>query len=84
MVLRYNSLKKPNPRKWLSASEFARIKAVLKHHADEPDELPNKQLHASIHFVVENQCALGDETPVSKAIQRLMNEGLDRHDAVHA
>lgn len=36
------------------------------------------------HVVVENQMALGDEIPVSSTVQRLMSEGLDRHDAVHA
>ncbi len=84
MVLRYDALKEPDPRKWFDADESERLRAVLDHHAKEPDELPNERLHASIHMVVENQCALGDETPVAAAIQRLMGDGLDRHDAVHA
>lgn len=37
-----------------------------------------------IHVVVENQIALGDEIPVRRAVQRLMSEGLDRHDSIHA
>ena len=36
------------------------------------------------HVVVENQVALGEATSVSEALDRLINEGLDRHDAVHA
>jgi hypothetical protein len=43
-----------------------------------------RRLHALIHMIVENQVALGDETPVAEAVVRLMQEGLDRHDAVHA
>jgi hypothetical protein len=34
--------------------------------------------------MVENQFALGDELPVRRTVQRLMSEGLDRHDALHA
>lgn len=41
-------------------------------------------LRAIAHVVVENQVALGDATPVPETLDRLMNEGLDRHDAVHA
>ena len=41
-------------------------------------------MHAVIHVMVENQIALGDEIPVKCTVQRLISEGLDRHDAVHA
>jgi hypothetical protein len=33
---------------------------------------------------VENQVLLGDETPVASTLERLMSEGLSRHDAIHA
>jgi hypothetical protein len=36
------------------------------------------------HVVVENQVALGEATSVPETLDRLINEGLDRHDAVHA
>ena len=32
---------------------------------------------------MENQAAVGDETPVGRVLKRLQSEGLDRHDAVH-
>ena len=35
-------------------------------------------------MTVENQVLLGEETPVAAALRRLMGEGLDRHDAIHA
>jgi hypothetical protein len=41
-------------------------------------------VHAVCHVIVENQFALGDELPVKRTVQRLMSEGLDRHDAIHA
>jgi len=34
--------------------------------------------------MVENQVALGDQYPVESVLSRLMAEGLDRHEAVHA
>jgi hypothetical protein len=37
-----------------------------------------------MHAIIENQIALGDETPVQRTAQRLMDEGLDRHDTIHA
>jgi hypothetical protein len=46
--------------------------------------LPNVRLHATFHVIVENQAALGDETPAAKTLERLMNEGVDRHEAIHA
>ncbi|HEV2983494.1 MAG TPA: hypothetical protein VGX46_03860, partial [Vicinamibacterales bacterium] len=45
--------------------------------------LPNAQLHAVIHVIVENQLALGEEV-VLDTLARLQSEGLSRHDAVHA
>ncbi len=36
-----------------------------------------------LHTIVENQIAEG-LAPVVRAMARLMNEGLSRHDAVHA
>ncbi|MGY4511289.1 hypothetical protein [Bradyrhizobium sp. USDA 3650] len=40
-------------------------------------------MHAVIHAVVESQIA-DRELPVRAAAQRLMSEGLDRHEAIHA
>jgi hypothetical protein len=33
---------------------------------------------------VEAQISLGAETPAGRVAQRLISEGLDRHDAIHA
>jgi hypothetical protein len=40
--------------------------------------------HAANHVIVENQLAMGDATVVPATLARLMQEGLDRHDAIHA
>jgi hypothetical protein len=42
------------------------------------------KLHGTMHAIVENQVALGDATVVPATLTRLMREGLDRHDAIHA
>ena len=47
-------------------------------------ELPEEFTHALMHVVVENQIALGEETPVEAVLCRLVDENLDRYDAVHA
>lgn len=58
---------------------------VREYHKRARIHLPNAKIHAAVHVVVENQLALGDEVPaVQRAARRLMEEGLDRHDAIHA
>lgn len=80
----YDPLKAPDPVSWLETDEGERLILVLDYHSEAGDELPNEELHASLHVAVENQAAMGQETPVQATIARLMQEGLDRHDAVHA
>jgi hypothetical protein len=46
--------------------------------------LAEPEAHAAFHVVIENQIAMGDETPAREALDRLMAEGLSRHEAVHA
>jgi hypothetical protein len=80
----YDPRKPPDPEEWLSLDEHERIQAVESFHRRARVRLPNAKVHAVIHAVVENQIALGDETPVERTVQRLMSEGLDRHDSIHA
>jgi uncharacterized protein len=41
-------------------------------------------MHAVIHLIVENQLAMPDQDVVRDALSRLCNEGLERHEALHA
>jgi hypothetical protein len=84
MSLRYDALRPPDPRTWLAHAEAERIEAVEAYHRKHRLHVPNLLLHATFHVVVENQVALGEDTPVHQTLIRLMEEGLDRHDAVHA
>jgi hypothetical protein len=68
---------------WLQTDEGERIELVSSYHRRKKIHLPNAQLHAVIHVVVENQLALGEEV-VGETLARLQREGLSRHDALHA
>lgn len=56
---------------------------VEDYHRRAKIDLPQAQLHAAIHAVVERQ--LAEQLPAAvNALQRLLAEGLKRHDAIHA
>ena len=80
----YNPLEAPDPKEWLALSESQRIALVQEYHRRARVQLPNIRVHAAFHAIVENQAALGDETPVQRTLARLMKEGVDRHEAIHA
>jgi hypothetical protein len=73
----------PHSADWLETDEGERIELVSSHHRRKRVPLPNAQLHAVIHVVVENQLALGEQVVV-ETLARLQREGLSRHDALHA
>jgi len=81
---RYDPLEAPEAQEWLALDEQERIDLVLNYHRKARIRLPNAKVHAIIHAMVETQIALGDETPARRAVQRLINEDLDRHEAIHA
>lgn len=81
---RYDPDKAPDPAKWLELDEGERLHLVTTYHQRVRIRVPNLSAHAVIHAVVENQAALGDELPVQRTIERLTDEGLDRHEAIHA
>ena len=82
-ITEYDPLDEPEPQLWLATGEQQRIDLVSAYHRRAGISLPNDKVHAVIHVIVENQIA-DDELPVRRTAQRLMSEGLDRHDAIHA
>ena len=80
----YDPLDPPRSRAWRSMDEDECIEAVLAFHRILGIETGNDHLHATVHVIVENQALLGEETPVRAALVRLVREGLDRHEAIHA
>ncbi len=84
LVMQYDADEQPDPDVWLELDETERLDLVSDYHRRTGVQPENPELHAMAHVVVENQVALGEATSVPEALDRLMNEGLDRHDAVHA
>ena len=69
---------------WQALDESERIESVRQYHRRNRIRLPNDKLHAITHVIVENQVSLGDTFLARAVLLRLMEEGLDRHEAVHA
>jgi hypothetical protein len=87
MITRYDPAVAPDPAAWAALDEAEATTLVERHHRSSRCDHPpatNRRVHASIHVIVENQIALGDELPVAATVRRLMAEGLTRHEAVHA
>ena len=82
---RYDPSQAPNSEEWLSLDESVRINLVETFHKDAGEEIPEgaETMHATIHVVVENQFASGTE-PVPVTVTKLIRQGLDRHEAIHA
>ena len=80
----YNPLVDLDIQGWLALDEDQRIAAVLGYHEQAGIEPPDENMHALLHAVVENQVAMGGAAPTEAVLHRLVDEKLDRHDAVHA
>lgn len=80
----YNPDVGPAPAVWVGMDEQERIQAVTDYHRRHRISVPNLTLHATLHVIVENQIALDDQTPALATLNRLVSQGLDRHDAIHA
>jgi Domain of unknown function (DUF1841) len=80
--MRYEANEQPDSETWLQLDEIERVERVMDYHRGV--KLANPKLHAMTHVVVENQLALGEATLVPTTLERLMEEGLDRHEAIHA
>jgi hypothetical protein len=84
IAMQYDAIEQPDPEIWLELDETERVDLVIDYHRRIGVQLESLELHAMAHVVVENQAALGEATPVPETLERLMDEGLDRHEAVHA
>ena len=79
----YGADHEPDSNTWLGLDEDTRIDLVVTYHRRRHPRTPRVRLHATFHTIVENQVA-ADERVVVETLKRLRNEGLSRHDAVHA
>lgn len=79
----YDPLQSPDPTEWQVLGEDERLNLVIDYHRDADIEMPNEMLHATAHVIVENQLSLGEEQ-VLATLKRVIRQGLDRHEAIHA
>jgi len=82
--MNYDPLQAPDPIEWNGRDEDERMAAVEDYHRRKHVPRDRLSAHATIHTVVENQIAMGDGSPAARAVTRLIAEGLDRHEAIHA
>jgi hypothetical protein len=81
--MRYDPDRPVEAAEWLSLDEMERQARVEGSHKRAKVRLPSLRMHAIMHVAIENQLAEG-HAAAAKALERLLAEGLDRHDAVHA
>ena len=81
----YHPSKALDSNEWLSLDESERIELVQNFHKDAEEKFNEgaEKIHTVIHVVVENQIAMEVE-PVAGVIAKLIRQGLDRHEALHA
>jgi hypothetical protein len=79
----YDPDRGPDPVAWLAMADGDRLDAVREHHQKAKHSAERLEFHAAIHVAVETQ--LAEEHPATvSAFGRLLREGLDRHQAIHA
>ena len=84
MLEDYNPENPVDPNQWLALDEDERAGLITDYVEENETSVGPSLLHAHIHLAIENQIALGNETPVAETMERLVAEGLSRHDAIHA
>jgi len=81
--MQYEANDQPHSATWLELDETERVDAVMDYHR-RAKLIWKTSSFTMTHVVVENQVALEEATTVPATLDRLMHEGLDRHDAIHA
>jgi len=81
--MRYDPDVGPDSTPWLELDEAGRLAAVRQYHKRAKERAASPEAHAAIHVAVETQLAEGHPS-AKAALERLLREGLDRHDAIHA
>jgi hypothetical protein len=81
--MRYDPDKPVAAAEWLALDESEQHRIVECYHKHAGVSLPSSRVHAAIHAAIETQIAQG-HGPATRALGRVMAQGLSRHDAVHA
>jgi hypothetical protein len=77
-----------DPAGWLDIDETTQQRLLRWYHhvTGDAEDMNESELdrHVLIHLIVENQLAMNEPPNCRRTLARLMDEGLSRHDAVHA
>ncbi|MBI1851024.1 MAG: hypothetical protein HYR85_11840 [Planctomycetes bacterium] len=83
-IERYDPSCAPDPTAWMNLDEQEQINLAFEYHRRRRIKIPGARVHAIVHAVVETQVAMAADGVVARTLARLQDEGLDRHDAIHA
>lgn len=83
VAISYDPKDAPAAQQWLDLAETDRIKLIERYHRRAKIKVPSIAAHCAVHAIVENQLALKLDFVVA-ALERLVTQGLTRHDAIHA
>lgn len=67
---------------WRTLDGAERIRAVVHFHEQHGIAVPHLKWHALMHVNVENML-LPARSPMARALERLQQQGVSRHDAIH-
>ena len=81
--MRYDPQNPPDATSWLELDEAEQQDAVLRYHRKIGFEAGSVKMHSVVHGAIETQLAEGHQAACD-ALDRLMSDGLDRHEALHA
>ncbi len=81
----YNPNEPIDSESWLALDEAIRIELVHDFHSELELDMTDValSLHSSIHVIVENQLAMKVDL-LPETIAKLIRQGLNRHEAIHA
>jgi hypothetical protein len=85
--LGYDAAVGPEPAAWRALDERERLSRVARFHNETLPAAqmpPSMQRHAAMHVLVESQLADARPAEAPAALRRLMDEGMSRHEALHA
>jgi hypothetical protein len=82
---RYEPSIEPDAEEWLGLAESERLDLVREYHESAKERISEEAMeaHAAAHVLIENQIAMALE-PVPETVARLIHQGLERHEAIHA
>lgn len=75
-----------DPEEWLVLEEQERLRLVQDYHRKTRAPVPHaaRATHALVHVITENLLVGEDGPALRRSLERLISEGLDRHEAIHA